>query len=264
VKYYLLNVFTKNLQAGNQLAAVFPDKVLSQAEMQSIAREFNFSETIFLDVSKAIPSIRIFTPKSELPFAGHPTVGAAWLLNHLGFQFSSLDVPKGNVKISVNAHEALITFPGEAKILDYTGDWDDVLKHCHISETDVVGEIRNVNTGPEFTVIPLKTRKALADAKSPVSSSQVIKAYFVFEDAPDAYSVRMFAPLASVAEDAATGSAACALAAYLKEIKKIPSGSVTISQGKEMNRECEIKLQWDSEIRIGGEVKLWGQGTLLA
>ncbi len=74
MNFYLVNVFTKNDKAGNQLAVVFPEKNLSDVHMQDIAKEFNFSETVFID---AYQNLRIFTPKSELPFAGHPSVGAA-------------------------------------------------------------------------------------------------------------------------------------------------------------------------------------------
>jgi trans-2,3-dihydro-3-hydroxyanthranilate isomerase len=265
MKFYLLNVFTKNFLAGNQLAAVFPENALSLTEMQSIAREFNFSETIFFDPTVISPKIRIFTPMSELPFAGHPTVGAAWLLYHLKKQNSefSIDLPLGNVKVSATKEEALLTFPGEALIKDYTGDLNSLLKHCQVAVDDVLlNEIKVVNVGPEFTIIPLKNHQALSQATSPITFNENVKVYFCFQENPQQYFVRMFAPSLSVVEDAATGSAACALGSYLKMFKGQAQGTVLISQGKEMARECEIKLQWDSTIQVGGEVKMWGEGHL--
>jgi trans-2,3-dihydro-3-hydroxyanthranilate isomerase len=264
MKFYLLNVFTKNGQAGNQLAAVFLESELPAKNMQSIAREFNFSETIFIKKG-TVPEIRIFTPKSELPFAGHPTVGAAWLLDRLNIQRGSFNIklPIGVVPATVKGNEAIISFPAEAKIRPYTGDLDSLLKHSNVSRDNVdVEMIRSVNVGPEFTLIPLKTREALKNSVSPVQFNEPVKAYFIHKDANDQFSVRMFAPVLSVLEDAATGSAACALGAYLRDLHGVRSDRVIITQGTEMDRECEIRLKVDETISIGGEVKLWGEGSL--
>lgn len=254
------------MSAGNQLAAVFPEKELTQTEMQSIAREFNFSETIFIEDYLNYPKMKIFTPKSELPFAGHPTVGAAWLLHHLKFQKSefSIKLPLGNVPVSASAESAFITFPGKPRIDFFEGDISVILKHCEVKESDVfLDEVRTVNVGPEFLIIPVKNHEALKEASSPLNLSTPVKVYFVFERSNLSYSVRMFAPSLSVIEDAATGSAACALGGYLKSLEKIQQGSISISQGREMSRECELLLQLTNEIRVGGEVKLWAEGKLI-
>lgn len=264
MKYYLLNVFTKNMKAGNQLAAVLLERDLKTEEMQAIAREFNFSETIFIKKGTT-PEIRIFTPKSELPFAGHPTVGAAWLLDRLNIQRGSFNIklPLGVVPVTAKGNEAFITFPAEAKISPYSGDLTALLKHTNVDLQDVdVEMIRVINVGPEFTLIPLKTREALREAVSPVTYNEPVKAYFIHKDATDKFSVRMFAPVLSVIEDAATGSAACALGAYLRDLHQVQSTSITVSQGLEMDRECEIKLKVGESISVGGEVKLWAEGTL--
>ncbi len=266
MNYYLLNVFTKNMSAGNQLAAVFPDKKLSQSEMQSIAKEFNFSETIFIEDHLNHPKIKIFTPKSELPFAGHPTVGATWLLHHLKFQKSEflIELPLGVVPVSASAESAFITFPGIPKIDLFSGDVYEILKHCEVKESDVLlDEVRTVNVGPEFLIVPVKNHEALIKARSPVNLLTPVKVYFVFEHSNSNYSVRMFAPSLSVIEDAATGSAACALGGFLKSLEKIQKGSISISQGREMSRECELLLHLTNDIRVGGEVKLWAEGKLI-
>lgn len=265
MKFYLLNVFSKKGEAGNQLAAVFPDRKMTFEEMQSIAREFNFSETIFISDPEKNPSIKIFTPKSELPFAGHPTVGAAWILYHLGLQKNNfkITVPLGLVSVVVEDHGALITFPGTAKISSYQGNLPELLKHCRLEEKDIEkNDIRLVNVGPEFTVIPVKNSEALSFATSPINFTEPVKAYLVHKKSSSEYKVRMFSPALSVIEDAATGSAACALAAYLKNVKQEETGKVTISQGMELQRECEILLEWSEKIQVGGEVKLWGEGNL--
>lgn len=265
MKYYLLNVFTKDQINGNQLAAVFPEQELTQEKMQMIAREFNFSETIFFH-HEDFKKFRIFTPKSELPFAGHPTVGAAWLLHHLGKVANTftLEVKQGEVECSIEKL-TYITYPGQPKVRNFEGNLEELLRLSNIEFLDTDSEkIRQIHVGPEFTLVPLKNRAALAQATPPLElSDKSIKAYYVFKDDENHYSVRMFAPGISVPEDAATGSAATALGGYLRDIQGMKKGEIIISQGSEMKRECEIHLRWAEKIQVGGAVKLWGEGTLL-
>lgn len=263
MKYYLLNVFAKNQKNGNQLAAVFPEKELSPEEMQLIARNFNFSETIFFE--KDLSGLRIFTPKSELTFAGHPTVGATWLLHHLKLKPSSftLTVKLGVLDVKASTTEGHVTFPGKAEIKNYEGNLSELLRHANVLEEDIDRSfVRSINVGPVFTLIPVKTREALTNAVSPIGFKEPIRTYLVHRDRKDFFSVRMFSPVLSSAEDAATGSAACALGAYLKELHHVTSELITVSQGKEMGRDNEIKLQIGEKISVGGEVYLWGEGTL--
>jgi trans-2,3-dihydro-3-hydroxyanthranilate isomerase len=265
MKFYLLNVFTKDGEAGNQLAAVFPDRNLSLPEMQRIAREFNFSETIFLSDPETQPRIRIFTPKSELPFAGHPTLGGAWLLHHLKLQKEnfSLQVPLGSVPVEVTSQDGFITFPGKVKLQSYSGNLSGLLENCHLRLEEIDREnVQCVNVGPEFVVIPVKTREALAQAQSPLNFPEPVKVYLIHRGEKGKFSVRMFAPILSVIEDPATGAAACALAGYLRDFKKVPPGEAVLSQGNELGRPCELKIKWGDSIQVGGSVKLWGEGKL--
>lgn len=259
MKFYLLNVFTKEKKNGNQLAAVFPEKNLTGEDMQRITREFNFSETIFFD-SQDKQKLRIFTPGGELPFAGHPTVGGAWLLHHLklvGEKFS-LHVPQGELFAEVG-ESSKIRFPGKPQISSFTGDLSTLLKSSNVNEGDVELEnVRSVNVGPVFGVIPLKSHKALIEAKLPVQQPGA-RTYFYYQQDANHAAVRMF----GAREDSATGSAACALGGFLREVKKLPSGNIILSQGKEMDRECELHLSWNDHVFIGGNVHLWGEGTLI-
>lgn len=265
MRYYLLNVFTKNFKNGNQLAAVFPEKVMEEREMQRIAREFNFSETIFFDPHDN-NSIRIFTPNSELPFAGHPTVGAAWLLRFLGKEERNftLKVKQGTIEVDVG-EDTYITFPGNPIVTSYEGDLEGLLRESNLDLTDTDFEhIRVINVGPEFTLIPLNSRAALSQAVPPVNfHEKKTKAYYVFQTSDSEFAVRMFAPGISVSEDPATGSAACALGAYLRDVQQIRKGEIAITQGTDMKRECEIRLRWGEKIQVGGKVRLWAEGTLL-
>lgn len=249
MKFYLLNVFTKDGKNGNQLAAVINDGSLSDSQMLQITKEFNYSETIFLNQY----NVRIFTPTTgELPFAGHPTVGAGWLLNHLypGKKRFSFSVPLG--EISVEVDDAItIKYPGAPVVSDFSG-------MLPVSENAVAGVVKTINAGPIFQVIPLISEKALREVKLPANPVPGVRNYFFFEHNENQFSVRML----GTREDAATGSAACALAGYLKEVRGMKSGRVTISQGKDINRECEILLSWSDSISIGGRVTMWGEGTL--
>lgn len=261
MNYTLLNVFTRSENGGNQLAVVEVKAPLTTEKMQSIARDFNFSETVFVTDHK---NLRIFTPKSELPFAGHPTIGAAWWIAQQTQQKQfALSLPLGLVPIRLQHNKVFLTFPGQPKVSNYTGDLAGLLEATHVPEEAIQKEwIRQINVGPEFLVIPLTSHQALREAQPPVSFPEPVKCYFIFQEHPTIFHVRMFAPSLSVMEDPATGSAACALAGFCRDVRNIPSGNVTVYQGREMDRPSEIQVSWDQLIHVGGSVEQWAQGQL--
>ena len=263
MKFYLLNVFAKaEKNSGNQLAVVLPKNELSTEEMQSIAKDFNFSETVFIFDHY---QLRIFTPKSELPFAGHPSIGASWIVaketNKKNF---SLEVRLGPLAVEAENSGAKLTFPGSPKVRTFDGDLNHVLKHCSVDPSQVHTElVRYVSSGPEFIIIPLKSHTALKKATAPIGTKDPLKCYFIFQEGPETFHVRMFAPVLSVVEDPATGSAACALAAFAREVFMIKSGKARIFQGLEMSRPSEIFIEWNqTQIKLSGKVTLWGSGEL--
>ncbi len=264
MKFALVNVFTTTPNSGNQLAVVFLESELSKDDMQTIAKNFNFSETVFVsNMDEANPSLRIFTPKSELPFAGHPTIGAGWMLSQiLGTKEFAVKVPSGVIPIKASSEGAILEFSKAPVLRPYEGDLLNVLKHCQVDESEIAFNPYLVNVGPEFLVIPLKSKEALINARPPLNLNEPLKCYFIHEETPEKFKVRMFAPSFSVIEDPATGSAACALAGYLEQVLKRSSGKMIISQGAEMGRACEIQLEWGKGIRVGGKVHLWAQGSL--
>ena len=263
MKFHLVNVFTTGaLNTGNQLAVVFPEKNLSAPEMQALAKDFNFSETVFVYDNY---DLRIFTPKHELPFAGHPSIGAAWMVGQLTKRKNfSLSVPRGVLAIETNDEGAKLTFPGEPLIKNFEGDLNHLLKHCSVAPEQVhLDLIRNVTSGPEFTVIPLKSHSALKKATSPLTTKDPLKCYFVFQEDAHTFHVRMFAPVLSVIEDPATGSAACALAGFLRDVMNEPSGKIKVFQGLEMGRPSEIRVSWNkSGIHLEGLVLKWASGEI--
>jgi trans-2,3-dihydro-3-hydroxyanthranilate isomerase len=263
MKFHLLNVFaTPEENSGNQLAVVLTEEKLSTEKMQSITKDFNFSETIFI---RDYYHLRIFTPKSELPFAGHPSIGAAWQVGQLTSKRRfSLEAPLGVIEVESDASTAGLIYPGQPVVRNFDGDLHHVLKHCQVDSVQVhLDQVRYISAGPEFIVIPLKSHSALKKAVSPVSSSQALKCYFIFQANPDTFYVRMFAPVLSVIEDPATGSAACALGGFAREVLGMKSAKVSVYQGAEMGRPSEIRLEWNpSLIKLSGRVQHWATGEI--
>lgn len=262
MEFELLNVFTRDGLGGNQLAVVYPDKVLSVEVMQQTAVNFGFSETIFIYPGQRA---RIFTPVGELPFAGHPTIGAAFSIAQK-FQLSdfSLHVPKGEIRCEVKDDLAQIVFPGDVLIQRTSADVASLLKRCEISASDVdETSIRELNSGPLFLILPLKTQKALTEAKVMTSLEGEARPYLVYRESKGLFHVRMLSPYLKGGEDAATGSAACALAGWLREVQGEETGDAIIYQGRELGRPSEIHLSWtEDRIVIKGKSVTWGRGLL--
>lgn len=261
MNYTLMNVFTRGTEGGNQLAVVEVASSLSSEKMQAVAQNFNFSETVFITDNK---NLRIFTPKSELPFAGHPTIGAAWWVSQQTQQSQfTLSLELGLVPIRIELGKVFLTFPGSPKISQYNGDLTGLLSATNVAVDQVQkANICQVNVGPEFLVIPLNSHAALKAARPPIGFTEPVKCYFIYQEHPTIFHVRMFAPSLSVMEDPATGSAACALAGYCRDVRGIPSGNVTVYQGTEMGRPSEIQVSWDQLIHVGGSVGQWATGKL--
>lgn len=257
MKFYLLNVFTTaEVNSGNQLAVVLLDNYIPDEEMLAITRNFDFSETVFIFEQK---TLRIFTTHGELPFAGHPTIGAGWLISQItkAHEFS-LQAPLGRLKVLADQTSATVTFPGAPVIKENAIEVTGLLTLFNLKPTDAyVENIKLVNVGPEFLVIPLRSHEALKNISLPATN--VVWAYFFFEDSSSNFHVRML----GTREDAATGSAACALAGFLRNTYERKTGKITISQGVEMKRPSEIKITWDEKnILLSGKVTKWGEGDL--
>lgn len=242
---YVLRVFTRGEEGGNPLGVVTDRSGLAPEKMQEIATELGYSETIFLDWrDQEIPSVRIFTPAVELPFAGHPLVGMTWTLHQLGPGGpSQIDCGIGRVSIGMDGDRAWVDAPLNQRVtqpgrLDGYDPGSDPLA------------VTLVEMPVPYHVVEVADVAAVAGA--PVAEEGMI---FVFaRTGAESVHARFFAPGAGVPEDPATGSAAVALAATLRA-EGTPSGSVTIAQGEEMGSPSTIQLSWnDSGARIGGTV----------
>jgi trans-2,3-dihydro-3-hydroxyanthranilate isomerase len=255
--YLVYDVFTETPFGGNPLA-VIPDAAgLDAALLQRIAREFNYSETTFVyppDDPAHTARVRIFTPTQEVPFAGHPTIGTAVALHALG--------RPGQMVLELGVGPVACTVTGRSARFVTTRP----LERLHAPEPEVVaaclglgaGDIRTeahaplmASLGLPFVFAELADLAALArcvpdtaafrraEARYPAPFDFAVAAYVRDENA---VRMRMFAPLDDIPEDPATGSAAAALGALLRDLGGKPV-ALDIAQGVEMGRPSRIGVE---------------------
>jgi trans-2,3-dihydro-3-hydroxyanthranilate isomerase len=296
-RYTILDVFTDTPLTGNPLAVVLDADGLDDDRMRSIATEFNLSETVFVRPA-ANPvhsaSIRIFTPVGEIPFAGHPTIGAAVLLGHQmagddGDHHESMMVLEekvGPVRCGVvikgDSGHAVFDVPRGAEPAGEIGDREAVAAALGLVPTEIGFENHQpsvYSAGLPFNFVPVRDLEAIARARPDTSHWRT-----AFPDADDGvflycretvghehhFHARMFAPLSGIAEDPATGSAAAAFSALIMRFDQPTAGDhrYVIEQGYEMKRPSLIRLELDVDAgaiqaaRIGGDAVIVAEGTL--
>ena len=275
-KFFITDVFSEGPYAGNQLATMPDASGISAEEMQQIARAFNFAETTFItggSLEKGF-DVRIFSPNSELPFAGHPALGTSYLIRN---EILKSDVPElilnlGVGPISVTfADDGVLWMTQNQPEFGSLFDPADVAGELGVEPTDIDARFpcRNVSTGLEFLLVPLVSYAALKQAY--VSQSLLAQAYFLFcaggYNSEQQLRARMFAAELGVKEDPATGSANGCLAAYLAEYEYFGPGPVDVSvgQGYEIERPSQLYLQSEKRtdefsIRVGGKVRVVAAG----
>ncbi len=291
--YAVLDVFTDTPLEGNPLAIVPHADELSSETMQKIAREFNLSETVFVLAREREDStgrIRIFTPTYEMPFAGHPTVGAAcWLSLKAGAgERVVLHENVGLVPCEVSTKSALSAsarfrvpqVPEEVGVGPNSGAAARALG----LSTDDIGFDAHApsyfSAGVAFAYVPVKSREAINEASPDLGhwdeafgSDQLVGVYVYCPETDDPkknYHTRMFAPRAGVPEDPATGSAAAGFAGVVMKFETLQNGSHTVAleQGFEMERPSVITLEMDvqdgslASAHIGGEAVIVAEGKL--
>ena len=290
--FYIVDVFAEQKYAGNQLAVVRGAKALSDKEMQRIAKEMNYSETTFILSDERRDSgydVRIFTPEKELPFAGHPTLGTAFVIQR--------EIVKGQIdKIVLNLKVGRIpvTFSYDGKHADIlwmkqlqptfgqTFDAGSISKILSLDakEIDSKFTVQEVSTGVPFIIVPLKTLDDLKRARifrdkyfEFIKDTQA-KAILVF--CPETYSeendlnVRVFADYYGVPEDPATGAANGCLAGYLVKHRYFgnPRINIRVEQGYEIGRPSLLLLKAEDkgekiDVYVGGKVAMIAEGELI-
>lgn len=297
VPYLLLDVFTDRQFTGNPLAVVIDPPELDDTSMASIAREFNLSETIFLTPSGDHRwGARIFTPSSELPFAGHPTVGGAVALAlsdavivdagapvHVTLCERAGDVPVDVTRTAGLVGAATFTAPRRPEAVRCLADTElaDVLDALGLDAVDSHPTLPAGvwSAGVPFTIVPVASTESLARARvdtgrlaAAVASGLPPEFYLLTEtptiDDTPSWRARMFAPGIGIAEDPATGAAACAVSGLLATTAVDGDARWTITQGVEMGRPSRLDLAatvidgMAVETRLGGAAVLVGGGTL--
>jgi trans-2,3-dihydro-3-hydroxyanthranilate isomerase len=257
--YEIVDVFTDRPFTGNPLAVVFGAAALAGDQMLALAREFNLSETVFVlpaQSAGATYRARIFTPNSELPFAGHPSVGAAVTATRLGMFPAGRVVQEcgaGLLPIDVTAGGAA-TLTGGTPTLGPDLGPEPLLAMAGLTADDHAGAAgaapRRAGCGLEFVFLPVR-RAALAVASvDPVAAAHLgvsqISVFAWAAEAGTAYA-RVFCPGVAVPEDPATGSAALGLGVWLVGASWLPASGTTpytVHQGVEMGRpsvlECTV------------------------
>lgn len=253
--YEIVDVFTDRPFAGNPLAVVFGADGLAGDQMQTLAREFNLSETVFvLPSASAAYRARIFTPESELPFAGHPSVGAAVTAVRRGLAEPGDLVQEcgaGLLPITVRANSATLT--GGKPTRGEERDAGSVLGLVGLGAGDYAGGSARpavAGCGLEFLYVPV-VREALAVAWADAERTREVEAtgvsVFAWDGETRTAYARVFCPGESVPEDPATGSAALGLGVWLVGNGWLPGEGITaytVHQGVEMHRpsllECTV------------------------
>ena len=291
--FHIVDVFAEEKYAGNQLAVVRNAKRFSTTEMQKIAKEMHFSETTFITSEEKHQGgydVRIFTPETELPFAGHPTLGTAYIILQ-----EIIQKPVTKIVLSLKVGQIPVTptcVKGQPDVLwmkQAKPTFGQTLNSTTISQVlglnvaDVDNRfpIQEVSTGVPFFITPLKNLSAVKRAKiNQEKYNQLIKnteAKSILLFSPETYNkknhlnVRMFADYYGIPEDPATGSGNGCLAAYLVKHRYFGQNKINIrvEQGIEIGRpsllllKAEEDKQGNIDVNVGGKVIPIAKGELL-
>lgn len=271
IPYEVLDVFTSEPFSGNPLAIVELTLDLSPARKLQIAREFNFSETVFWHkyIQEKTSKIDIWTPAGEIPFAGHPTIGAATtILARSGATEGQIQIKAGTLTVYLDENGfTYAEIPHNAHQHHYKPQENAVMWSIVKGMTFVLVKLESL----EDLRLQNKEIKVSEDSQDPGWQGGLIGTYYYVQNADDPTSVncRMFCSFdSSGIEDAATGSAACTLMACLSYESQASSLSISLVQGAEMGRRSVIKVKAEREgtelkkMTLGGQAVRIMQGQL--
>lgn len=273
-RYVICDVFSDRPLAGNQLA-VFPDaREIPEARLQPLAREINFSETVFAypPAAGGDARIRIFTPGHELPFAGHPVLGSAFVLGApLERDEIRLETGRGIVPIRLQRDGRLITFGWMSQPIPSVAAFGDdaaLLRALGVERSALPIEV--YDNGVEHVFVTLETEDAVARLAPDLGALARLlsqRGANCFAGHGGRWKTRMFAPGVGVAEDPATGSAAGPLAVHLVRHSRIAFGEeIEIAQGAEIGRPSTLFARVEGRdgrierVEVGGAAVTVGQG----
>jgi len=288
--FYILDVFAEEKYAGNQLAVVRAAGALSDNQMQRIAKEMNYSETTFIlsdEQRDGGYDVRIFTPAFEVPFAGHPTLGTAYVIKR-----EIIEKAIDRVDLNLKVGQIPVTFEGgddgilwmkqNEPTFGQSVEPEPISEVLGIDKIDIDERfsIQEVSTGLFFMIVPLKTLDAVkrvkADREKYFRLIENLQAKGIFVFCPETYSqennlnARMFFDCYGIREDPATGSANGCLAGYLVKHRYFGSSQIDIrvEQGYEIGRPSLLYLRAEEkagkiDVSVGGRVVMVAKGELV-
>lgn len=292
LKFNIVDVFAEERYSGNQLAVFHNADDLPDAEMQRIAREMNYSETTFIVSAKMKDNgyrVRIFTPEREVPFAGHPVIGTAYVILReivkKPIKKVKLNLEAGQIPVAIkyrgdNAEKIWMKHP--EPVFGDTFDMKSVAEalNLDLGKIDERFPVQEVSTGLPFIIVPLRTLNDVRSARIErdryysLIKDMSAKAIFIFS--PETYeegndlNARMFGDYYGIPEDPATGSANGCLAGYLAKYRYFGDDKVNIrvEQGYEIGRPSLIYLRAEDtdghiDIHVGGKVVMVAKGEFV-
>lgn len=284
MKYYIVDVFAENKYEGNPLAVFIPNRKIETTEMQKIAREINFSETTF--IMSGIQDdggydVKIYSPDSELPFAGHPTLGTAYVIKNLLNRSESneltLNLSVGQIPVVFEDQYAWMTqnqpeFGANVEI-------DRIVAALQINREDINSDfpIQVVSTGLPCVIVPLNSldavsrckinHQAYADILRDMEDVNLLVFTSETTSPENDLNVRLFMPIPGYLEDPATGSANGNLAGYLLKHDFFHSNEISyrVEQGAFIGRPSLLKINAKKtddhyHIQVGGRVFVISEG----
>ena len=286
---YIVDVFAEAKYEGNQLAVVLDEVGLSTEMMLKITREMHYSETTFItgyNLEERTFKVRIFTPEGELPFAGHPTLGTAYIAQRVLLKrkvdMVTLDLKAGMIPVEFNYEGDETGVLWMKQLNPVFGDTHPVEKFAkflglRVEDFDTDYPIQEVSTGVYFYMVPLKTRDALkrvrvnSESLEEYSKGGKAKWPLMFCREPESpendLKARM---LTAFTEDPATGSANGCLTGYLVKHKYLGDSTVDVrvEQGAEVNRPSILYLKGSPveggiSVEVGGKVAYVAEGNLV-
>jgi trans-2,3-dihydro-3-hydroxyanthranilate isomerase len=270
-RYVVCDVFTNRPLTGNQLGVFTDARDLDDETMQSLARELNFAETVFvLPSDEAHARIRIFTPVKELPFAGHPTLGSAFVLaGPLQLAEIRLETGNGVVPVRLEREGPRIVFGRMAQPLPsvqpYAAD-AELLGALGVERSELPVEV--YDNGIQHVYVALGSEEEVAALKPDLSRLAELPAVVgvnCFAGSGSKWKTRMFAPGGGVSEDPATGSAAGPLALHLARHGRIAFGEeIEIIQGVEIQRPSTLYARVDGSAEKVERVEVGGSAVVVA
>ena len=271
-RYVVADVFTDKPLAGNQLAVFTDARGLGDDEMQSLAREMNFSESVFVlpPENDGHVRIRIFTPTNEMLFAGHPTLGSAFVLGGpLQVEEIRLETGAGTVPVALEREGDRIVFGRMRQPIPTWKPYDDearLLAALRVERSEL--PVEHYDNGMQHVYVALGSEEEVAALKPDLSAlveAPALLGINCFAGSGTHWKTRMFAPGGGVPEDPATGSAAGPLAVHLARHGRIGFGEeIEISQGAEIGRPSTLYTRADGSAEKIDVVEVGGAAVIVA